>query len=256
MKVEILIVSYANDIPYLRHCLRSIRKFATGFSGVRVVVPRIEAKQFSHVKTFDVDYTFYERDPEKSKWHLHAQVQKCFADVHCPKADFILHTDSDCIFTEPVTPDDYFVDGKPVLLIEPYANLKDCPWQEVTQRVIGERIDWETMRRHPQVNPRGLYSDFRRHVARTHQVPFEQWVLSQKATFPWGFSEHNALGAFAWNDPVWHNAYHWIDVSKEGHPPSSKKLTQFWSLSPPDKPQSTPWGKQCIPEQIINEILA
>ncbi len=256
MKVEILIVSYAHDIPYLRYCLRSIRKFASGFNGVTLVVPEDEYEEFHELMIPGDRLRSYKRNPDKAKWHLHAQVQKCLADVHCKGVDFILHTDSDCIFTEPVTPADYFVDGNPVLLIEPYSNLKDCPWKEVTEKVIGERIDWETMRRHPQVNSRALYSDFRRHVSRVHQAPFEQWVLSQKPTFPWGFSEHNALGAFAWNDPVWHGMYHWIDVSQDGHPPSSKKLTQFWSLSPPDKPQSTPWGKQCIPEQIINEILA
>jgi len=240
MKTQILIVSYSKDKPYLEYCLRSIRKFATGFSGTTVVVPSTEASEFaSLVAGFGMTMMTYDRDQNAAKWHLHAQAQKCWADTYCPEADFVLHTDSDCVFTEPVTPEDYFIEAKPVMLMESYARLGDNPWQDVVQRVLKHAVKFEFMRRHPQVNPIGVYSALRQHINRTHGVPFEQYVLAQKPTFPWGFTEHNVIGAFAYYHPDWKDKYHWWEVDGS-RPVPHEKLAQFWSLAPIDQEQSLP----------------
>lgn len=251
-KVSIMIVSYAHDLPYLRYNLQSIDKFCAGFSGVTLVVPQQEASHFASLAAAHrCDLKTYDRTPDKVKWHLDAQCQKCFADKYCPDADFILHTDSDCIFTEPVTPDDYFQDGKPVMVIKPWPSGN--PWKQVVDSVLKSDSKFSTMERHPQVNPKLLYPLLRMILKSYYSMPFDQFILSRKPDFPWGFTEHNILGNLALS--VMPEFYEWIDSSKTEVP--KEKLRQFWSLSPPDQKQDSPHGEPpCAPIDIINKILA
>lgn len=253
-KVAILIVSYIHDLPYLRWNLQSIDKFCSGFSGVTLVVPHDEVSEFASLAAaHKCQLRPYARTNDQSRWHLHSQVQKCFADIHCPGADYVLHTDSDCIFDQSVTPEDYFVKGKPYMVIESYSRLKGNPWKEVTEKSLGFPVEYETMRMHPQVNPIRIYPYLRYHIEATHRMRFENYVLSQRGGFPFGFSEHNAIGAFAKQfHPNW---YHWIDVGKEPWP--KEKLIQFWSVSPPDKKQASPHGEpDRVPLEVIQKVLA
>jgi hypothetical protein len=241
MKTEILIVSYAHDIPYLNWCLKSISKFSSGFSGLTLVVPEEERAQFNPMM---VEYPHgqmrWSVATHKQPGHLGAQLQKCLADKHCPDADFILHTDSDCIFTEPVTPEDYFVGGKPVMCIAEYRKLPPIPWRAVTEKALGLDCPWETMRRHPQVNPRGVYNDMRQRVSLVNDCLFEHYVMAQKSDYPWGFSEHNCIGSFAHETPRWKSEYHWVDVGSQTYP--APKLMQYWSHAAPDQMHHLPSG--------------
>lgn len=228
---------------------------ASGFYETVVLVPEDEAAQFKAAIKFTLGLRLatYKRVPDKIRWHIHHQLMKCRADQICPEADFVLHDDSDCIFKNPVTPEDYFVGGKPVLLMEAYTRMKNVPWQKVTEDILKHPVTYEFMRRHPQVNPIGVYADVRSRVESLHRMPFDHFILSRKPDYVWGVSEHNLLGAFAFYDSFWRNRYHWIDLAKEKAP--EPKLIQFWSHSPPDKPQDTPNGMRCVPLDIINSIL-
>lgn len=236
-KVDILIASYARDYDWCEFNLRSIVKFATGFHGVTLLVPSHDAALFLKLEQkytrpeLPVLVKHYVVMPGKE--FNHHQAMKCYADVFCPQADFILHTDSDCIFTAPVTPDDYFVDGKPVLLKRAYADIASSGsehagsiwWQAQTERALGFPCPYETMRRHPAVHPKWIYSWLRSHIERIHLTPFTDYVLKQKEAALQGFSEFNALGSFA--HEFHENDYHWIDQQFEADPP--KKLHQNWS---------------------------
>lgn len=253
MNTTILIASYSKDKEYLLWCLKSIRKFATGFDGVTVVVPWQERQQFADI-TDQAIIQFYVRIEDQSRWQLHAQVAKCFADRYCPLSNFILHMDSDCIFTEPVTPQDYFVDGKPVMLIEEFSRMPDSPWKAVTERALGMPVQFETMRRHPQLHPLGLYAAMRKRIEEVHKKPFQDYVLGCAGGFPFGFSEHCALGAFALSRPEWADKYHWIDLAKEQAP--KEKVKQFWSIGPIDQPQGTPHDKdRLVPLDFCKAVI-
>lgn len=257
MRVDIFIVSYAKDKEWLLYNLQSIRKFASGFGETIILVPVQEEKDFANIVFPKTRFLYYDRVDNPSLWHLQHQCEKMHADVWCSEADLILHTDSDCIFTAPVSPQDYIFDGqKPVLLIEEYARLKGDHWKPTVDRALGINAQYETMRRHPAVHWRDLYHDCRTRVAEATGMGFEGYVLSVKPDFPWGISEFNVLGSFAhWSDK-WRDRYHFIDVGKEPHPASSKKLMQFWSHSPPNQPQGTPnTGEHCIPLDVIKRIL-
>lgn len=158
-RVEILIVSYLGDRDWLVHCLNSVRKFCAGFSGVTVLVPEVEQAEFASFRdTHGVRLACYDRQPDSVLWHLDHQRMKSRADVICPEADLILHVDSDCVFTEPATPDDYCLGGRPVHVVKPYSTFRSAlpPWRACTEAAVGSA-----------------------------------------PTFPWGFSEFDALGQVA-----------------------------------------------------------
>jgi hypothetical protein len=250
MTTDILIATCLKDIEYLEYCVRSVHKFASGFNKLVLVVGADEEPHFRMFSQGAIIKT-YQRPSDPVKYQIAAQAQKCMADLHC-EADFILHTDSDCAFTEPVTPEDYFVNGKPVMLIRPFSTLPGSPWKEPTEKALGFPVEFECMARHPQVNPRGLYGDVRRRIEQIHGKQFEQYVLSQRGEFPFGFSEHCALGAYALHDSIWSITYHWINTAIHVRP--KDKLYQAWSHSPPNLPQDLPSGGRGTPLELYRQL--
>lgn len=261
MNVEILIVSCAKHFDWLEYCLRSIARFAHDFSGVTVVVPEpdlhIAVQRWPEMELGDQPVKWPECGDEwKDKgmlWHF-AQILN--ADRLCPDADFILHTDSDCMFSEPVTPDDYFVDGKPVLMHASFEWLVRCQqanlsmWKEAAEKALGWSVDQETMRRHPAVHGRLTYEWTRNSITRHHGRNWDEYILSCSNDFPQTFAEFPTLGAVAWH--LLHDHYHWINQETEPFPHS--KIVQFWSHSPPGIPQRPIYNGQpfeCTPDYFL-----
>lgn len=260
MKTQLFIVSHAKDANWLDWCLQSIRKFCTGFEGVTVVAPTADQLVLGGICGANgARLRLFDQAPPP-KCHLDHNVQKCCADLWCPDVDYICHIDSDCVFREPATPEDYFVDGKPVLLVQTYASLErqfnGFPWRHVVERTLKMPVTWETMRRHPMVNPVSLYPHVRTTVERVNGQSFRDYVLAQKPDYPSGFAEFNTLGAVVMDSSEWRNRYHIIDVGCNPYPRT--KLIQFWSHGSPDANQDI-WidGKltPVVPRQMISQIL-
>ena len=237
MRTDILLVTYRKDYDFAVYCLRSIVKFATGFGGVSVVCPVEDEGLFaplcSRLRRPDLPIEVKTYIPKKGYEFNHHQVMKCHSDILCPNAAYILHIDSDCIFTEPVTPADYFKDGKPLLLVRTYKQHEPCYiWREPTSKALGMDCNYETMARHPAVHHRNTYKDLRAHVDFKHGVPFSEYVLRLPGNYPaCHFSEFNALGSYAM--VYCPERYTIIDLDKEEAPPN--KLTQGWSWGGVDK---------------------
>lgn len=266
MKVEIFIVSCAKHFSWLEYALRSIAEFADGFSRTTILIPRGQEQELPEDIRAPTFGTVPQRIqlgdewPEKGfLWHM-AQIMR--ADEWCPEADFILHTDSDCLFTEPVTPDDYFVDGKPVLYYEKFASIaRKHPevgvWQSVVQECLPFPVRYETMRRHPAVHHRSVYAKAREQIESKTKKPSDEYIASCRNEFPQSFCEFVTLGNVAME--YFRSHYHLVDTFgfQNGFPP--QKLTQFWSHSPPDVPQSPVYrGKpfECTPEQLLKLCAA
>ncbi len=239
-KTDILIVSYAHDALFCSYNLRSISKFATGFNGVKVVVPRVDEEAFAPMcKQYDATLILFD-EAKAPKGHLHHNVMKCMADVHCHEADFVLHTDSDCVFTQPVTPADYFESGKPILWHELYEPLKIIhpgryAWKVITDANLGWDCAWETMARHPAVHHRWLYPAMRQYLEKRHGLPFEKYVLKLKATRPAGFAEFNVLGSYA--HKFHYDAYAWVDMTGVTNRPAGKlkQFSGYHGMTPQDR---------------------
>lgn len=245
MNCALLLVSYAPDAGWAEYCLRSIQKFAREFSSVTVLVPQPHRVVFDKMcQQYGAILRSYE--VMKDREFLHHEVCKLEADLWCPQGtELVFHIDSDCIFTEPVTPETYFYDGRPTLMRERYSDLEKTQpdhyfWKHGVEAALRFQTDWQTMRRHPGIFFTKHYKALREHVEAGYGMPFAQYVLLQKSTFPWGFTEFPTMGAYAIEK--FPDAYSmmtvveggkrvlWTDragVETEKVPPAP--LKQFWS---------------------------
>lgn len=264
MKVDLFIVTYRKDFPYFAHCLRSIGKFCRCFHYLRILVPFEDVgeaeklvEEFGKEILFPVRVAGYEEKPGKGMvWHMR---QILYADTWTD-GDWIAHLDPDCIFTDPVTPDDMFIDGKAILRFEPFATIGHrheavLLWQNCTQACLPFKVEHETMRAHPEVYHRSTYALARKLVEEKTGHSFDAYILQQENTFPQSFCEHVTLGNVAMvKQPEFYEPVQ----QRTDRPTPDNKLQQYWSHSPPDVAQHI-WVKgvqrNIIPIDMINAIL-
>jgi len=249
--VQILYVTFARDLDWLRFSLESIRKYGKGFGGITIVVPTVDVDkflQFERYSTKECPILIKNFLEYPGKGFVHHLAMKCYADVFCPNATHVLHMDPDCLFCAPFTPDDYFMDGKPVLVIESYELLnryfkERAFWKIGVDEALGIDAKFETMCRHPAVHHIDTYSGVRSRVEKIHVTSFTDYYLKGKNSFPQTRSEFPVLGAFAIE--FMGDKYYFHDCSPErearlsevmtnrelkiGHP--DNKLVQFWSYN-------------------------
>lgn len=266
MRVAINYVTFARDFKWLEYSLKSFRKYCTGFSEVVIVVPTHDLdlflpleKRFSTPECPVWIKTFLEYP---GKGFVHHLAMKCYADVFSPTADMILHMDPDCLWSEQATPNDYIIDGKPVLVIESYELLnryfkERAYWKIGVDETLRVDAKFETMCRHPSIHLAETYKGVRDRVEKYHQTPFIDYYVKGKNSFPQNRSEFPVLGAFAVE--FLSEKYCLWDCSTErdkrmdevvknrelkiGHPPN--KIVQFWSYNGTEKS-----------ERDISKILA
>lgn len=237
-RVSILYVTFGRDLDWTRYSLESILKYGKGFTGITIVVPTWDVNKFLQFERYSTPTcpvlikNFLEYP---GKGFVHHLAMKCYGDVFCPDADLVLHMDPDCLFTAPFTPEDYMVDGKPVLVIEPYEVLRTIHparfnWKQVTEEAVRFDVSHETMCRHPAIHWKETYKATRDRIEGFHVTPFIDFVIKQKNSYPQGFGEFNTLGAIAMK--YLPEDYHFIDRGDKGpaaDPPS--KVWQGWSYT-------------------------
>jgi FkbM family methyltransferase len=198
---DIFIKTYTKDAEWLDYCRRSIARFGTGFHNVVIIG---DQKEYC------------------DDGYLSQQIYKVYADTFTD-ADWILHMDSDAMFTRPVSPETYLIDGKPRWMITPNSDLeKSLPWFEVIREFMGENAEFEFMRRFPFLFPRWFYPQFRQFILTQHGVDAETYIKNRPNR---SFSEFNCMGAFAYK--FLRDKFHWIDTSKDPWPELT--VDQLWS---------------------------
>jgi len=264
MKCEIFYVTYAKDFPWLVYSLRSINKFASGFSGVTIVVPDSDVDELFRLAIrnlcgIPIICKGGNEWPDKGMmWH---EAQICRADEWCPDADFVAHFDPDAVFTEVVTPESFFVEGKPKLQFERFDTIgvrtPGClKWKEAVEKCLPFECPNETMRGLPHVYHRELYGNIRDVVSRCTMKPFDDYVHSCENSFPQTFCEFNTLGNVAMKH--FPDKYHLVDNGNKPNPNKSDfPVQQFWSHGAIDKPQDV-WvrgeQKSVVPLEMIKEL--
>jgi len=261
MKMELLLVTYRRDIPYAEFCLKSVAKFATGFSALRVVVPHEDVEAFQQLTYCGIQFPFkvYGHDDWPGQGFLCHEYQIMMADRWCPDADFIGHIDADICFTEAVTPDDYIKDGRPYLRYEPFSRIGQrhhgvAVWQDVTQRCLPFPVLNECMRAHPGVFHHGLYARAREMMIKKTTMPLEVYLKEQRNEYPQTFCEFNTLGNVAMHEFPDH--YNFVE-QQDDKPTPDNKLIQYWSHGSIGEPQDI-WyrGKEqrIVPIEFIKGL--
>lgn len=185
--IDIFIRTYSGDLEWLKYCLQSIDKFASGFNQVIIAIPenqRYLLDSWGLTKEKIVTCKDYGKQD-----YLGQQISKLYS-WRDSEADFILFMDSDCIFTRPTNLSEYFKGGKPIIYKTDYSKVGDAIcWKRVTERFAGFHIQFEYMRQMPLV----YWRETLKNVC-DWQSNFEQKILSQPGTL---FSEFNLIGAYA-----------------------------------------------------------
>lgn len=191
MTTDFIIRSWENDFEFLKYCLRSIQRFATGFRRTVVITPFGQKPP-----TGDAEDVWHVSETQNE--YLGQQITKLHADAFTD-AEFFVYMDSDSILTRPVCPEDLIVDKRRVRwLYTPYSSLGNDDsqlWKPITEKVLGCKVHNETMRRHPLVVPRWALEEFRKFIWRAHGVSLDRYVIDQPNR---DFSEWNALGNYLW----------------------------------------------------------
>lgn len=206
MTTDIFIKTCNHDVPYHKYCIQSIDKFCTGFRDTVVL------------------------NDEHPRGYLWQQVCKMYADTKT-NADMILVTDSDTLFNQPVTPESFMRDGKPIWIHTPWtpemlAHSGTATWKRVMTEFFGIEPPSEFMRRQPFMFPAAVLGTLREFCIAKHRVSLDEYIMNQKA-----FSEWNVLGFHCW---LHHrDLFHWVDSSVDELPPLLVK--QFWSHDPIEK---------------------
>jgi hypothetical protein len=220
MKHAIFIKSCQRDLPWLDYCLQSIEKFATGFSEVVIVLPQVCAIPQLHIHNARI--VRVDENPQFCNGYLYQQVCKMHSDTFTD-ADFILHMDSDTLFTESVTPDSFKSDGKAAWLQTPMEHVSNDArkaWTPCMRDFFGVSPEFEFMRRQGQMIPRDAYPLLREYCMARHRVLLRDYIMSRQS-----FSEFNVMGMFLYLEHRNLIAFHNTDT--EGVPKSV--VQQFWS---------------------------
>ena len=228
--VDIFIRTYSADLKWLSYCLRSIEKYCTGFRDVIIVIPQSQ----HHLLTgFSLTKEKISTCPDYKDDYLGQQITKLEADRYTD-ADFILFTDSDTLFTQPVTPKDFTREGKPLILKTKYEKVESAIiWKAVTEKALGFPIAFEFMRRLPFCYHSSTLNAVRNHIKERHNKDYSDYIQTQPNR---AFSEFNTVGAYA--DKFEQDKYDFQDTD-EGLP--TLYVRQFWS-----------WGG--LTEEVMAEI--
>lgn len=247
---QFLVASYRKDFPWLRTNLRSLQKFSRGFLPPAVVVPP-EDEALARAVVGQVGYG--EVQVKAGPGFGRAQVVMLSGDIHCPGADYVYLTGSDCMAVREFDFSEYWLNGKPLMLFNTWSHLvkhgAPCmSWKAGTEHALGGTSQGEFMRRLPIVYPRALYAACRAAVQARHG-DFERYVL-HSVNHVRNFSESNVLGEYAFRHMRDVYTWHCLDTA---HYLGAFAMTQFWSWGGLGRPSPLHGNK--TPQQVIIELL-
>lgn len=194
MSSAIFIRSYHKDFQWLDYCLKSIKKYSSGFDEICLIVPD---KDVNILPSFYFDDFNVHTVKERTTGYIDQQISKLQAH-HYTSCEEILYVDSDCCFFSNFTPDSFKQEGLPILLKTPYKEFLDYQektgekqsvlhWQPITELAVGFPVEYEYMRRLP-----ALYNASTLRLIESIYPKLQQYCCKVPHS---SFSEFNFIGA-------------------------------------------------------------
>lgn len=192
MKADIFIRTYEKDLEWLKYCLKSISKYVTGYRQIIICIPDPQRKLldgWNLTAEKIVTCPVYKED------YLGQQISKLKAYEHTD-ADVLIFIDSDCCFNKPVDfQKELFQDGKPIIYKTLYEHVGEAIcWKEITEKTLGEPLQFEYMRRLPFVFLSKTLRSADLFLKIKHGKDSEEYIMGQPGRH---FSEFNYMGAYA-----------------------------------------------------------
>lgn len=276
MTHQILIASYKKDFEFLYWNLVTLQRFMRGFLPPVISVSSDDAAECRQiVRRAYPKAEVWVQDGPPGLGNLRAQISMMLGDKLCGNAGYIWLVGSDCVVSGDFSPEPFFRNGKPVMLVNSYDKLLQYapgiePWRVGTTNALGFIPQFEYMRRLPLIYPTGLFEPMRRHIETLHEMPFDKYVYGVGAyaqrsnrSDAANVSESNIMGAFA--DRFMHDAYEWVNLDEDYEGEMSRlpnPMIQFWSHGGLDTPADVRFAYgdgqntfEKTPRQVIKEIL-
>lgn len=215
--IDIFYKSYSKDFKLLNYSLQSITKNVTGYNNIVILIPEKERHLFDTRNLPERTLIHYVN--EYGNGYLFQQVCKLKA-FNYSSADYILFSDSDCIFDHPINLQDYISDGKPEILYTDWSKVGDAKcWKQPTEIIMNEPVLWEFMRRNCLIYHRSTLVNISQ-----WQPNLEHIIMGSNS-----FSEFNLMGAYAFkNEP---DKYSFVN-------------TDFWEYTEPKGNQLWGWAEK------------
>ena len=225
MSTSIFIRTYRTDRHWVSYCLRSLKKHATGFHEIVVVIPKGDEPHFDLFDFHGARVVWYDDLPMEG--YCAQQECKVHADQLC-EGDRICFIDSDCFITATLTPDMLCNErGKPIQLLRHWEETGDAKmWLPITAAALGETPTFEHMACQGLLYDRRTFPLLRAHIQNTHGVSLREYISKVKGR---EFSEFNLLGAFALRYTPSFYDWRMADPSTDGYP---RHIRQQWSWQP------------------------
>ena len=236
--VEILIVTYRKDFPWLEYALRLIRKHAPGFQGVTVAVPTQDRAMAAQViDRVDIIARLVDYPEPEGKGFLNHEAMMARADELVPAGTrYVFHMDADCMMKMPNDVRHYFLNDKPIYIYRTWESLISTDPRDPTQKVVSDCMMWKapteeqigyisnqyTMCRHPTVFPIEFYRKYREHIEGVHRTSFMQYMLSGlHNSHPQDRMDYTAMGQVAYTFMKDH--FEWINCHNADYPADRMK---------------------------------
>lgn len=183
--IDIFIKSFKPDFWLLYYALDSIKRNVTGYNNIILLIPEYDKESFDTRNLPDRTLVHYVK--EKQPGWLFQQYCKLTAFNYC-YGQYIMFSDSDCLFSYPINLLDFVADDKPEILYTNWQKVGDAIcWRQPTEDFMGEPVQWEFMRRNNCIYHRSTLVDISK-----FSPDLDVRVLNSAR-----FSEFNAMGAYA-----------------------------------------------------------
>jgi FkbM family methyltransferase len=211
--IDIFIKTYYKDFPWLEFCLKSIKKFASGFRDIVIVSDNDGRKIPSSITDILPVKVFYSSLPKPPSeitqpvGYIWQQIIK-LQWMDYSDADNVLIMDSDEMFSEPTTPNDFKdLEGKWRWFYRDWKFAGDAIcWKQPTTVFLDEAPLYEAMCVHGFIFNRYVTSNLLDYVKRIHGINM-LWELFDKKKLT-NLSEFNAFGSFIFNhDSIFYSKY-------------------------------------------------
>lgn len=231
MKAGIFVASYGKDFPYLKGLLKSIKRFCHGFHRVTVAVPAydrmrlLELIKMWHVADITNLRVACQQDTIPDGF-MRAQYAMMSMDKYLWDCDQLCMVGSDCVFHADVSPEQYMLDDKPMMLIESLASLRSkgnptTLWEPGTIEATGIRPKYDFMRMLPLTYTPKMQRVVREEVSKHLKMPLEKYLSLKRHKY---FSESNVMGTVIYEKM--NDSMVWYDSKPL---PNPMNLLQFWS---------------------------
>lgn len=215
--IDVFVKSYKKDFWLLQLALQTFTKNVTGYNNLVLLIPEDEKHEFDTRDLPERSLVYYVSEyPSGSGW-IFQQWLKMSAYRYC-LSDYIMFTDSDCMFDHPIDLQEFVADGKPEILYTDWKKVGDAiAWRTPTEMFMKDIVPFEFMRRNQLIYHRSTLVRISE-----YEPNLEKIIMGSEK-----FSEFNCIGAYAYKHE--RHLYNFINTDDWVYVPP--KAQQCWSHS-------------------------